>query len=186
MERRIGMSERAEDQAQAPAQAGSGPETDESIDADLESLRQKAEEHWNSYLRVAADLENLRRRSAREVESARKYGAERLANALLPVRDSLEAALAADNATRETLLEGTRATLRLLDQALAGAGIGEIDPHGEPFDPTKHEALSMRPAPDVEPGTVVEVVQKGYALNDRLLRPARVIVGAAPPTQQPD
>jgi len=93
------------------------------------------------------------------------------------VRDSIEAALAsADKADLKTLIEGQRATLRLLDDALAAAGISEIDPHGEPFVPAKHEALSMVPAPQAEPNTVIEVVQKGYQLNDRLLRAAKVIV----------
>lgn len=142
-----------------------------------EALRREAEENWNKYLRTAAELDNFRKRSAREVEIARKTGAERLAKGLLPVRDSMEAALAsADKADLKTLIEGQRATLRLLDEALAAADITQIDPHGEPFDPAKHEALSMVPAPQAEPNTVIEVVQKGYQLNDRLLRAAKVIV----------
>jgi molecular chaperone GrpE len=143
----------------------------------VEALRREAEEHWNKYLRTAAELDNLRKRSAREIESARKFGAERLAQALLPVRDSLEAALAAsDKADAATLIQGQEATLRLLDEALAAAGITEIVPEGEPFDPNKHEALSLLPASHVEPNSVLEVVQKGYEMNDRLLRAAKVIV----------
>jgi molecular chaperone GrpE len=143
----------------------------------LEALRREVEDHWNKYLRTAAELDNLRKRSAREIEAARKFGAERLAQALLPVRDSLEAALAAGaNADPATLLQGQEATLRLLDEALVGAGVAEIVPRGEPFDPTKHEALSMLPAGHAEPNTVLEVIQKGYEMNDRLLRAAKVIV----------
>lgn len=152
---------------------------------DIEEARVVAEENWNKYLRAVADLDNTRKRSARELENARKFGAERLASALLPARDSLEAALALAADTEATLdiatiLEGERATLRLLDEALQAAGVKEIDPHGEPFDPTKHEAMSLKPSATAEPNTVVEVVQKGYELHDRLLRPARVIVAKVP------
>lgn len=146
-----------------------------------ETLRREAEENWAKYLRAAAELDNFRKRSAREIEAARKFGAERLAQALLPVRDSMEAAIAASGRVDEgvdlrALVEGQEAILRLLDQALASAGVTEIDPKGEPFDPAKHEALSLREAPDTEPNTVLEVVQKGYQLHDRLLRAARVVV----------
>lgn len=150
---------------------------DTDIAAQLEALRREAEANHDKYLRAAAELDNFRKRSARDVEHARKYGAERLAHAILPVRDSLEAGIKAASASDpRAVLEGLHATLRLLDQALADAGIREISPHGEPFDPTKHEALSTVPAADAAPNTVVEVVQKGYELNDRLLRAAKVIV----------
>jgi len=149
----------------------------EDLQAVAEAVRREAEENWNKYVRVTAELDNFRKRSARDVETARKTGAERLAKGVLPVRDSMEAALAsADKADLKTLIEGQQATLRLLDEALAAAGISVIDPHGEPFDPARHEALSMVPAPQAEPNTVIEVVQKGYQLNDRLLRAAKVIV----------
>jgi molecular chaperone GrpE len=152
----------------------SSPET---ADAAMEALRREADEHRDRYLRAIAELDNVRKRSAREVEQARRFGAERLAQGVLPVRDSLEAGVAAaEKAGEGALTEGQRATLRLLDDAFASAGIREIDPRGEPFDPNKHEALSLMPAPDVEPNTVLEVVQKGYELNDRLLRAAKVIV----------
>jgi molecular chaperone GrpE len=145
--------------------------------AAIDGLRREAEENWNRYLRAVAELENLRKRSAREIEGARKFGAERLAQAILPVRDSIEAGIAtAQNADPTTMLEGQRATLRLLDQALATVGVREIDPRCEPFDPTKHEALSLLPSADVEPNTVLEVIQKGYEIHDRLLRAAKVIV----------
>jgi molecular chaperone GrpE len=149
----------------------------EAADPTVEALRREASEHRDHYLRTAAELDNLRKRSAREVEAARKFGAERLAQAILPVRDSIEAGLAAaEKAGQSTLLEGQRATLRLLDDALAGAGIREISPQGQPFDPNRHEALSLLPAGHVQPNTVLEVVQKGYEMNERLLRAAKVIV----------
>ncbi|MBN1239720.1 MAG: nucleotide exchange factor GrpE [Gammaproteobacteria bacterium] len=160
----------------APQAAGSG-----SRDNELEALRRQAEDNWGQYLRAVAELDNLRKRNARELENARKYGAEKLAQALLPVRDSIEAALgSADTVDVATLLEGERATLRLLDEALSLAGIREIDPQGEAFDPNKHEAMTLQQTADVAPDCVVTVIQKGYELNDRLLRPARVVVAAAP------
>jgi molecular chaperone GrpE len=149
----------------------------EANDPALDALRREADENRDRYLRLAAEIDNLRKRSAREVELARKFGAERLAQAILPVRDSLEAGLAAAQKAGElAILDGVRATVRLLDEAFAAAGIREIDPKGQPFDPNKHEALSMLPAPNMAPNTVLEVVQKGYELNERLLRAAKVIV----------
>jgi molecular chaperone GrpE len=153
------------------------PEAPTDVDnPELDAVRREAEEQRERYLRAVAELDNFRKRSAREVEAARKFGAERLAQAVLPVRDSLEAGLAAaEQAGSSALVEGQRATLRLLDEAFAASGIREIDPKGEPFDPSKHEALSLVAA-DAAPGTVIDVVQKGYELNDRLLRAAKVLV----------
>jgi len=151
--------------------------TPEAADSALEALRREAEGHRDRYLRTVAEMDNLRKRSAREIDAARKFGAERLAQAILPVRDSIEAGLvAAEKAGHVVLLDGQRATLRLFDDALASAGIREISPQGEPFDPNRHEALSLLPAAHVAPNTVLEVVQKGYEMNDRLLRAAKVIV----------
>jgi molecular chaperone GrpE len=179
--------ESGRDEPSAPGASGSGAEA--TADAggtavDVEALRTEAQENWNKYLRAAAELENQRKRNARELEHARKFGVERLVGAILPVRDSLESSLgtlSADSAaTLDKIVEGERATLRLLDQALEAAGVRTIDPLGEPFNPAKHEALSVRPSATAEPSTVLEVVQKGYELNDRLLRPARVIVSQEP------
>ena len=145
--------------------------------SELELAQQEATENLERYLRLAAELDNVRKRGARELENARKYGLEKLARALLPVRDSLEAGVAlADGADVEALLEGKRATLRLLDSALEQAGVAEFDPEGEPFDPEKHEAMTLQPSTTAEPNTVLTVIQKGYSIHDRLLRPARVIV----------
>ncbi|MFL2553248.1 MAG: nucleotide exchange factor GrpE [Candidatus Rariloculaceae bacterium] len=152
---------------------------------ELDVARQEANENLERYLRLAAELENLRKRSARELENARKYGLERLAQSLLPVRDSLSAGVAnAENADVDVLLEGKRATLRLLDAALEQVGIVELDPEGEPFDPARHEAITMQPSTTSEPNTVLTVVQTGYAIHDRLLRPARVIVAQEEPATE--
>jgi molecular chaperone GrpE len=149
--------------------------------SDLEVAQREATENLERYLRLAAELDNVRKRGVRELENARKYGLERLAKALLPVRDSLEAGVAAaDKSDVEALLEGKRATLRLLDSALEQAGIVEFDPEGEPFDPNRHEAMTMQPSATAEPNTVLTVIQTGYSIHDRLLRPARVIVSEAP------
>jgi len=148
---------------------------------EIEQLRAESEAHREKYLRLAAEFDNFRKRSTREIENARKYGIERLAAAVLPVVDSLEAALAVEHVDVEALLEGQRATLRLLAQALESVGVEQIDPQGEPFDPNLHEAMSMLPSPHAEPDSIVDVVQKGYVILERLLRPARVIVAAAPP-----
>jgi len=145
----------------------------------LVELQAKADENWDRYLRAAAELDNVRKRAARDVENAHKFALERFGRELLNVRDTLEIGLAAsENASVESLIEGKTATLKLLTSTLQQFGIEEVDPAGEPFDPDLHEAISMQPSDDVEPGSVVKVVQKGYTLNGRLLRPAMVVVAA--------
>jgi molecular chaperone GrpE len=158
-------------------QTESAPESPDLPSPELEALRREVEEHRDGFLRAVAELDNLRKRSAREVDAARKFGAERFAQAVLPVHDSLEAGLvASEKAGQPALLDGQRATLRLLDEAFSAAGIREINPLGELFDPNKHEALSLVAAPGTAPNTIIQVVQKGYELNERLLRAAKVIV----------
>lgn len=157
-------------------------DADADADAELSELEQaqaKANENWDRYLRTAAELENVRKRAARDVENAHRFALERFSKQLLAVRDSLEMGLAAaDSANVESLLEGSEATLKILGTTMQQFGIEEVDPAGEPFDPEFHEAISMQPSDDVEPGSVVTVVQKGYSLNGRLLRPAMVIVAS--------
>ncbi len=166
----------SEDRQSDSAPASQPLDADAALAA-LEAARKEAEESWNKYLRTAAEFDNFRKRSARDLDLARKYGAERLAQAILPVRDSLAAGLAASTtADADAVIRGQQATLRLLDDALEKVGVTEIDPKGEQFDPSKHEALSMLPAPNAAPGSVLEVIQKGYQLHDRLLRAAKVIV----------
>ena len=132
----------------------------------------------DAYLRAKAEVENTRRRADEEVAKARKFALESFAESLLPVRDSLEAALAIANATPEQLLEGTKATLSQLSQALERNRIVEISPPaGTKFDPHQHQAISMVPA-EQEANTVVSVLQKGYLIAERVLRPALVTVAA--------
>ena len=169
----------SEDAGQRPEAERDEP--DDAALAEIEALREQAAANHDRYLRAVAELENVRRRAARDVENARRYGLERLARALLPVIDSLEAGLAsAEQASAESLLDGKKATMRLLNSALEQVGIAELDPLGEPFDPAQHEAMAMAPSKDAEPGTVLEVFQKGYSIHDRLLRAARVVVAREP------
>ena len=145
----------------------------------LEALQAKADENWDRYLRAVAELENVRKRAARDVENAHKFALERFSRELVAVRDTLEMGLASvEGASIESLIEGKEATLKLLTSVLQQFGIEEVDPAGEPFDPELHEAISMQPSDTAEPGSVLTVVQKGYTLNGRLLRPAMVIVAA--------
>jgi len=148
----------------------------------LAAAEAKATENWDRYLRAAAEIENIRKRSRRDVENARKYALENFGRDILAVKDSLEMGIqAADKADAESLLAGKEATLKLLATTLERFGIEELDPAGEPFDPELHEAMTMQPSTDMEPGSVLTVIQKGYALNGRLLRPAMVVVAAEPP-----
>ena len=162
------------------AEAADDADDGETTAADaVDELQAKADENWDKYVRAAAELDNVRKRASRDVENARKFALERFGKELLTVRDTLEMGLAAaDNASVESLLEGKTATLKMLTTVMQQFGIEEVDPAGEPFDPEFHEAISMQPSDDVEPGSVVTVVQKGYSLNGRLLRPAMVIVAA--------
>lgn len=149
----------------------------EDSEAALAAAEAKATENWERYLRAAAEVENVRKRSSRDVENAHKFALERFSKELLAVKDGLEMALAAsENASVESLLEGSQATLKLLGATMERFGVQCVDPEGEPFDPEFHEAISVQASDDVEPGSVVVVVQKGYTLNGRLLRPAMVIV----------
>ncbi len=190
-----GQAERPEEEIDAQLVAGEASEAEsdadeqvEDADADaeaeaevseLEQAHAKANENWDRYLRTAAELENVRKRAARDVENAHRFALERFSKQLLAVRDSLEMGLAAaDSASVESLLQGSEATLKILGTTMQQFGIEEVDPAGEPFDPEFHEAISMQPSDDVEPGSVVTVVQKGYSLNGRLLRPAMVIVAS--------
>jgi molecular chaperone GrpE len=157
--------------------------------AELERLQQalaEAEERARSqreqHLRAVAELDNVRKRALRDIEAANRYGLEKFAAELLPVRDSLE--LAVQSADRgqidaRSLKQGQEATLQLLAKALERLGVTPINPTGEPFDPTRHEAMLAQESATAEPGSVLQVVQTGYELNGRVIRPARVIVAKA-------
>ena len=181
------MSEKeniAEDQAtegeDVAAAAGAEPDHAE-LTALLEDARGKADEHWDQVLRLQADLENAKRRAERDLANAHKFALERFANELLPVRDSLEMGLAAfENENTEKHKEGIELTLQMMSGVMDKFEITEINPQDEPFNPDFHQAMSIQEREDVAPNTVVTVVQKGYLLHDRLIRPAMVIVSKAP------
>jgi molecular chaperone GrpE len=147
----------------------------------LAAAEAKAQENWNSYLRSVAELENYRKRTEREIENARKFAIERFAQELVTVGDALEAGIAAGAATPgPAMLEGAQATLRQLHRAFEKAGMKVIDPIGQTFDPDWHEAMVAQESRDKPANTVLNVIQKGYSLGGRLLRPARVIVSKSP------
>lgn len=149
----------------------------EQLKAELAASEERAKSHWDQYLRSLAEIENVRKRAARDLDSARQFAIERFAQELLAVKDSLELAVQnAGKADVASLIEGQSATLRLLEKAFEKSQIEVIDPVGAPFDPELHEAMLMQPSADSAPGTVLAVVQRGYQLNGRLLRPARVVV----------
>jgi len=166
--------------------ASAAPATAESGDVDglraalaqaEENLRQVREQH----LRAAAELENVRKRAQREIDSAHRYALERFASELLPVRDSLELGVRSGaQADSRSILAGQEATLKLLERAFDKFSIKQIDPTGQRFDPSLHEAVLMQETPNAPPNSVLQVVQSGYELNGRLLRPARVVVATAP------
>ncbi|MGO4259188.1 nucleotide exchange factor GrpE [Lysobacter sp. TAB13] len=144
--------------------------------SEVETLRAELNKLREDSLRERAELDNQRKRVARDVEMARKFANERLLGALLPVIDSLEAGLAVAGAEAGALREGMELTLRQLLKVADDNGLVAVDPTGQPFNPEHHQAMSMVPAPGVAPNHVVQVYQKGWLLNDRLLRPALVVV----------
>jgi molecular chaperone GrpE len=159
---------------------GSGTDV-EQIQASLAAAEARAQESKDLYLRALAEIENVRKRASRDVEAAHKYAVERFAGDLIDVKDSLELGLSNTGAgANEALRSGTEATLKLLSRAFEKAGVKELSPLGEPFNPELHEAMAAQPSADQPPNTVMQVVQKGYQLNNRLLRPARVIVSREP------
>jgi molecular chaperone GrpE len=158
------------------AENGGAPSTAEfgELQAALAAAEARALESRDLYMRALAEIDNVRKRAARDVEQAHKYALDRFANDLIGVKDSLELGLVAA-ASPEALKAGTEATLKLLSKAFEKAGLSEIEPLAE-----LHEAMAMQPSPEHVPDSVLQVVQKGYQLNGRLLRPARVIVARAP------
>jgi molecular chaperone GrpE len=160
----------------APSDAGGS--LDASEQARLADAEARATEYRDMALRARAELDNQRKRAQIEVAAAHKYAIENFAESLLPVRDSLEMALKVDAPSVESLREGVEATLRLLATAFDKHKLLAIEPVGEKFDPNRHQAISMVPVGDVPANHVVSVLQKGYLINDRVLRPALVTVRA--------
>jgi molecular chaperone GrpE len=178
------------DEQQATAEQDSETEavaSDEHLQQQLEEAEAKAKENWDQLLRVKAEQENLRRRHEREVENAHKYALERFVQELLPVIDSLEMgaeAAASEGATLDKVREGTELTLKMLLSTIDKFGIQAVHPEGEPFNPEYHQAMSMLESPEHAANTVMNVMQKGYTLNERLIRPAMVVVSKGEPATE--
>ena len=175
-----------EEAASRQPDEGTGSESGENLSHEqllltLEDAKAKADQHWNQLLLARAELENNRRRNEREVENAHKYALEKFVRELLPVKDSLELGMAAalgEGTELEKLREGMELTLKMLAGAMEKFGVSEVDPQGEKFNPERHQAMAMQESPTAEPNTVLTVYQKGYVLNDRLIRPAMVVVSS--------
>ena len=156
------------------------PEVMPSLEEMLKTAELKAAEHHDAWLRAKAEGENIRRRAQEDIAKASKFAVEKFADALVPVKDSLEAALANENQSAEAMKSGVELTLRQLVSAFEKSNLLEINPVGEKFDPHRHQAISQIDAPEgTEPNTVLTVLQKGYALHDRVVRPALVVVAKA-------
>ncbi len=167
------------------SEVSESPESEDQIlspEAQIEALEDELAKTRDDALRTLAEAQNIRRRSEKDIENARKFALEKFASELLGVADNLERALDSadkDNEVVKVLLEGVALTQKSLVDTLAKFNIMQLDPLGEPFDPQFHQAMSMVENPDVEPNTVTLVMQKGYVLNERLLRPAMVMVSKA-------
>ncbi|MEE4191443.1 MAG: nucleotide exchange factor GrpE [Halieaceae bacterium] len=167
---------------EAAADAGEAADDIAEAEQTVEHLKDELDAAKDAALRAAAEAQNARRRAEQDVEKARKFALERFASDLLPVVDNLRRALDASSETEgvDAITEGVDLTLRSLLDVLKKNGIEVVDPAGEPFDPQLHQAMTMVPNPDLEPNTVMDVMQQGYTLNGRLLRPAMVVVSKAP------
>ncbi len=171
--------------AEQPQEAVTGELVDD-VEAELSAASEEVDEQIEALkadvLRAHAETQNARRRAEQDVEKARKFALEKFVGELLPVADNLERAIASGNSEDEgqkVVLEGVALTHKSLLDTLKKFKVEAIDPHGEPFDPQLHQAMSMVPNPDAEPNTVLTVFQKGYTLNGRLVRPAMVVVSSA-------
>ena len=165
-----------EENAPAPAADDADPRL-ATLEAELEAALARAEQQRDAQLRLAAELDNLRRRTQREIENERRAALERCVLEFLPVKDGLDLGLAADPAK---LVDGMQATQRLFTAALERLGVEELDPTGQPFDPELHEAMMVQPSASHLDGTVLAVVQRGYRVAGRVMRPARVVVSSRP------
>jgi molecular chaperone GrpE len=177
------LATEAEEQAHledvVPEAAQAQDETGETMEQQLAKAQVTIKDYWDQMMRLRAEIENNRKRAERDVENAHKYAVKNFVENLLPVIDSMEmgqTAAATDNATLESIREGSALTAEMFVQALEKNGLEQIDPLGEKFDPEKHQAISMIDADNAESNIVIEVMQKGFSLNDRLVRPAMVVV----------
>ena len=165
--------------AQTDEASESSDDSAESIEVELQKAQATIQEYWDQIMRLRAEMENNRKRAERDVENAHKFALKNFVENLLPVIDSMEmgqSAAIAENATLESIREGSELTMNMFVQVLQRSGLEQINPLGEKFDPEKHQAISMVEVPDAESNSVIEVMQKGFLLNDRLIRPAMVVV----------
>jgi len=149
----------------------------------LDQAKKKATDNWDQLLRTKAEMDNIRRRTQKDLENAHKFALEKFVTELLGVKDSLEMGVSAslqENVTVESLREGSEMTLTMLAGLFEKFNVVEVNPEGEKFNPDHHQAMSIQPSAELEPNTVMAVMQKGYLLNDRLVRPAMVMVSKAP------
>ena len=173
------MQDNIPETPQPPQPDSESAETPPSLEESLRAAELLAVEHHDAWLRAKAETENVRRRAQEDVVKAHKFASEKFAADLLAVKDSLEAALANENQSAESLHSGVELTLRQLNAAFEKANMVEINPQGEKFDPHRHQAISQLDAPEAQPNQVLSVLQKGYALHDRVIRPALVVVSKA-------
>lgn len=162
-----------------PEAAETEDETGETMEQQLAKAQVTIKDYWDQMMRLRAEIENNLKRAERDIENAHKYALKNFVENLLPVIDSMEmgqVAAGADNATLESIREGSSLTMSMFVQVLEKNGLEQIDPLGEKFDPDRHQAISMTAVENTESNTVIEVMQKGFLLNDRLVRPAMVVV----------
>lgn len=174
------INDAAESETAAPTEPQANEEV--SLETQLAEAIAKAEENWDQLVRARAEMENIRRRSERELVNAHKYALEKFAQELLPVIDSMEMGVLAaqdENTDVSKLREGTEMTLKMFETVIEKFGIKSVHPHGEAFNPEHHQAMTMVDSQEHEPNTVIDVMQKGYLLNERLVRPAMVVVSSA-------
>lgn len=161
-----------------------GKQVPEDLNLLLEDARSKADEHWDQVVRLQAELENVRRRAAKDVESAHKFGLEKFVKELLPVIDSLQMGLEAsqnsDGEALHKLQEGTEMTISMFASGMAKFNVQAVGNIGDKFNPEFHQAMTMQESDEHDPDTVMMVMQKGYVMNERLIRPAMVMVSKAP------
>ncbi len=177
------LATEAEEQAHledvVPQSADEEVEEDASIEEQLQKAQLIIKDYWDQILRMRAEIENNRKRAERDLENAHKYAIKNFAENLLPVIDSMEmgqTAAGAENATLDSIREGSELTMNMLSQVLERTGLQQFDPLGERFNPEKHQAISMVEVADAESGSIIQVMQKGFQLNERLIRPAMVVV----------
>ena len=177
------LATEAEEQAHLedvlPVHADPTDGEDASIEEQLQKAQLTIKEYWDQIMRMRAEIENNRKRAERDIENAHKYAIKNFAESLLPVIDSMEmgqSAAVAENATLDSIREGSELTMNMLQQVMERTGLQQFDPLGEKFDPEKHQAISMVEIADAESGSIIQVMQKGFQLNERLIRPAMVVV----------